>query len=59
MPNPMADEERTRADARRVIAGMAPYANGRNYLNFVEKNGKAGTGYDPRTWDRLQSVRRA
>jgi FAD/FMN-containing dehydrogenase len=58
MPNPMADEERTRADARRVVTAMAPYANGRSYLNFVEKHGNAGTGYDPRTWDRLRAVRR-
>jgi FAD/FMN-containing dehydrogenase len=40
------------------VTAMAPYANGRSYLNFVEKHGNAGTGYDPRTWDRLRAVRR-
>jgi FAD/FMN-containing dehydrogenase len=47
------------ADTQRVVAALAPYANGRKYLNFVEHRTDPRAGYDPRTWNRLREIRAA
>ena len=47
------------ADAQRVVEAMSPWANGRQYLNFVEEAHDASDGYTPENWARLQAVRAA
>jgi FAD/FMN-containing dehydrogenase len=47
------------ADAQRVVDSMAPYATGRQYLNFVEHPTDAASGYDAQAWQRLRAVRSA
>ncbi len=47
------------ADADALVAAMAPWANGRQYLNFVEHAVDARAGYDDESWARLQAVRAA
>jgi FAD/FMN-containing dehydrogenase len=46
-------------DTRRVIDALAPFASGREYLNFVEHPSDAASGYDPASWARLRAVRAA
>ncbi len=58
IPTASGDEERIEADLARLRAAMAPYANGRQYLNFTERPGRVSAGYDPRTWERLREIRR-
>jgi FAD/FMN-containing dehydrogenase len=48
-----------KASAEALVAAMAPFANGRQYLNFVEHATDASTGYDAESWTRLQRVRAA
>ncbi|SNQ46754.1 Mitomycin radical oxidase [Frankia canadensis] len=45
------------ADTRRVTDALAPFASGREYLNFVDQPADAATGYDPATWARLRAIR--
>ena len=45
------------ADANALVAAMAPWANGRQYLNFLEEPGDPRTGYDADSFARLQSLR--
>jgi hypothetical protein len=46
-------------DARRFTAALAPWANGRSYLNFAETAVDPSTGYDADAWSRLTAVRSA
>jgi hypothetical protein len=43
--------------AEEAIRGLAPWATGRPYLNFVEQPGSARSAFDPATWARLRAVR--
>ena len=45
------------ADADALVSVMAPWANGRQYLNFSEEAVDSRTGYDAAAYTRLQSVR--
>jgi FAD/FMN-containing dehydrogenase len=49
---------RTTGDARRLIRALAPWAQGRPYLNFVEQETDVSRAYSPTAWARLQEVRR-
>ena len=46
-------------DAQYVVDAMSPWANGRQYLNFVEEPHDASEGYSAESWARLQAVRAA
>ncbi len=50
---------RGHADARRLSAALAPWSNGRHYLNFAENPVDPRTGYDETTWRRLAGIRSA
>jgi FAD/FMN-containing dehydrogenase len=52
-------EARGHADALRLTRAMAPYANGRQYLNFAENPVDARTAYEPEAWRQLSGVRSA
>jgi FAD/FMN-containing dehydrogenase len=43
--------------ASRVAAALAPWGTGRRYLNLVEPNVDASSGYDAATYRRLQAIR--
>lgn len=45
--------------AQQVVDALAPWANGRQYLNFAEHAVDVATGYRPLDWARLQAVRAA
>ena len=45
------------AAAQRLVAAMAPWATGRQYLNFAENPVDAASGYDAATYARLQAIR--
>ncbi|GAA3633770.1 FAD-binding oxidoreductase [Microlunatus ginsengisoli] len=45
------------ADARRLNAVLAPWANGSTYLNFAETVVDAKTGYAAESWNRLRAIR--
>jgi FAD/FMN-containing dehydrogenase len=47
------------ADAQRLTAALAPWANGRSYLNFAENAVDPRTGYCASAWRRLTAVRSA
>ena len=47
------------ADARRLVDALAPYRNGRNYLNFAEGVTDAKTAYDENRWLQLKGIRSA
>jgi FAD/FMN-containing dehydrogenase len=47
------------ADAQRFTAALAPWANGRSYLNFAENAVDPRTGYSASAWRRLTGVRSA
>lgn len=54
------DEETARAmeaAADDVMRALAPWANGRQYLNFVERPVDAASGFDPAAWARLRHIR--
>jgi hypothetical protein len=44
------------ADTQALVSAMAPWANGRQYLNFLEEAGDPSTGYDADSYARLQSL---
>jgi FAD/FMN-containing dehydrogenase len=48
-----------RADARRLSAALAPYSNGRSYLNFAESVVDTRSAYDEERWVRLKGIRSA
>jgi FAD/FMN-containing dehydrogenase len=50
---------RGRADARRAAGALAPWGNGRTYLNFAEEAVDTSAGYDPVSFARLQRLRAA
>jgi FAD/FMN-containing dehydrogenase len=45
------------ADSAALVSAMTPWANGKQYLNFVEAAQDASTGYTTESWSRLQAVR--
>jgi FAD/FMN-containing dehydrogenase len=45
------------AAAQRLVAAMAPWGNGRQYLNFAENPVDAAAGYDAATYARLRAIR--
>jgi hypothetical protein len=45
------------ADCGRLITAMAPWANGRQYLNFVEDPIDASTGFPASRWGELRRIR--
>ena len=47
------------ADADALVAAMSPWANGRQYLNFLEASVDPRTGYDEASYARLQELRAA
>ena len=51
--------EMIEADLERLLDAMAPWANGRVYLNFAEKGGSAERAYAPETYARLREIRAA
>ena len=57
-PTPEA-HRRSVADATRVVDAMAPYHNGRQYLNFAEDPVDTATAYPASAWQRLRAVRSA
>ena len=44
------------ADTQALVSAMSPWANGRQYLNFLEEDGDPSTGYDAASFSRLQSL---
>jgi hypothetical protein len=44
------------ADTQALVAAMSPWANGRQYLNFLEEDVDTSTGYDAASYSRLQSL---
>jgi FAD/FMN-containing dehydrogenase len=46
-------------DAQRVTAAMAPWSNGKRYLNFAETAVDAASGYETAHWNRLRRIRAA
>jgi FAD/FMN-containing dehydrogenase len=46
-------------DADTFIGALAPFASGRQYLNFVERPTDPSAGYDPVTWGRLVTLKSA
>jgi FAD/FMN-containing dehydrogenase len=46
-------------DARRLATALAPYANGRSYLNFAEGRTDARTAYSEESWAQLKGIRGA
>jgi FAD/FMN-containing dehydrogenase len=49
---------RTSSDVRRVLGALAPWTEGRPYLNFVERKTDVSEAFCPSSWARLQEVRR-
>ncbi|MGH8869650.1 MAG: FAD-binding oxidoreductase [Actinomycetes bacterium] len=47
------------ADAEGLVSAMAPWANGRQYLNFAERQVDVSAGYPPESWARLTAIRSA
>ncbi len=47
------------ADAQRLMAALAPWANGRNYLNFAEQPVDTRTAYPDASWMQLTGIRSA
>ena len=45
------------ADSAALVSAMSPWANGTQYLNFVEAAQDASAGYTAESWTRLQAVR--
>jgi FAD/FMN-containing dehydrogenase len=46
-----------KADSAALVSAMTPWANGTQYLNFVEAARDASAGYSTESWTRLQAVR--
>ena len=51
--------ERGHRDAARLSRALAPYANGRSYLNFVEDEADVASGFPERAWLQLTGIRSA
>jgi hypothetical protein len=47
------------ADADALVTALSPWANGRQYLNFLEHEHDPRSGYDDASFARLQAVRAA
>jgi hypothetical protein len=47
------------ADAVRLTQALAPYANGRQYLNFAENPVDTSTAYPDGAWTQLKGIRSA
>lgn len=47
------------ADASGLIGALAPYANGRQYLNFAENPVDVRSAYRPEAWRQLAGIRSA
>ena len=47
------------AEAVRLTEALAPYANGRQYLNFAENPVDARTAYPDGVWTQLKGIRSA
>ena len=47
------------ADAQRLMAALAPWANGRTYLNFAEEPVDTRTAYADASWIQLTGIRSA
>lgn len=47
------------ADAHRLVAALAPYANGRSYLNFAEGVTDVKAAYAENRWVQLKGIRSA
>jgi FAD/FMN-containing dehydrogenase len=47
------------ASAERLIGSLAPWGNGREYLNFVERTVDPSVGYRPDRYERLRAIRSA
>jgi FAD/FMN-containing dehydrogenase len=45
------------ADAHRFVEALAPYSNGRSYLNFAENAVDAKSAYDEDRWAQLKGIR--
>ena len=56
-PRPRRWAPRVRRTRDALVAAMAPWANGRQYLNFLEEPGDPRSGYDADSFERLQSLR--
>lgn len=56
---PLAPDMPVQQHADRLVAALEPWSVPGRYLNFVEQSQDASVGYDPDTWDRLRSIRRA
>jgi FAD/FMN-containing dehydrogenase len=56
---PMDAESAARgyADTHALAAAMAPWANGRSYLNFTEERVDTSSGYERSAYQRLQALR--
>jgi FAD/FMN-containing dehydrogenase len=50
---------RGHADATRLTAALAPFANGRQYLNFAENPVDPRAAYDEGVWTQLKGIRSA
>ncbi len=48
---------RSQADAQRAAEAVAPWGNGRHYLNFTESAVDTASGYDEASFARLQALR--
>jgi FAD/FMN-containing dehydrogenase len=46
-------------DARRLMSGLRPWANGRSYLNFSESQVDPRSAYGERAWLQLKGIRSA
>jgi hypothetical protein len=46
-------------DAHALMAALAPWANGRSYLNFAETTVDPRSAYEERTWLQLKGIRSA
>lgn len=47
------------ADAVRLVRALAPYSNGRNYLNFAEEKVDVRSGFAESAWVQLTGIRSA
>ncbi len=52
-------EEQGQADASKLVDALAPYSNGRNYLNFAERPVEVRESFPADTWRQLAGIRSA
>ncbi|GHJ47659.1 oxidoreductase [Catellatospora sp. TT07R-123] len=55
----LVPQEQSVGACTRVLAALAPYANGRHCLNFATRAVDARTGFPAESWQRLRAVRAA